>query len=630
MMHWLPKANSFRDDLRAAVETPAPADRLERLAALASHRLDFLETLLLDRALMRCPRENAEGFTASRLAVLGSSTLDQLAPGIRVAGLRRRLLIDAHTGSYGQWRQELFDASSSLWKFSPQVIVLALAACELASEVPIGASRAEVDQILERSIAELRKIWRQARESLGATVIQQSFLDLTEPLFGNIDATVPGAPSCVVARLNELLAAATSADGVLLLDIARASAREGRAAWFDPGRWFQAKQEIMPSAAPAYGELLIRIVAAQLGLSKKCLVLDLDNTLWGGVVGDDGLEGIVLGNGSAAGEAHAALQAYAKQLSERGVILAVCSKNDPTLAESAFRQHPEMRLRRQDIAAFVANWKDKAENLVWIADTLNIGLDSLVFVDDNPAERARIRTALPMVAVPELPDDAAMYVQCLAAAGYFEAVGFTAEDRQRAAQYSANAARELARTTAGSVTDFLRELHMKVEFGPFAPVDLPRIAQLVNKTNQFNPTTRRYTAHQLTELAASPENVTLQLRLQDRLGDNGLVSAMLLRRSAADWNALELDLWVMSCRVFGRDLETEALNIAVELADRSGARKLVAAYVPTPKNAVVSELFQKLGFNRLDHPVAEHGETHWELDLTAYVPRLTHIARKPH
>ena len=277
----------------------------------------------------------------------------------------------------------------------------------------------------------MRSLWQKAREIFNATIIQQTFIDVTEPLFGSYDRFVPGAPARLVARLNDRLSEAAAQDDVLLLDVARASERDGIDAWFDTGRWLQGKLEIAPQAAPLYGDMVARVLAAQRGLSKKCLVLDLDNTLWGGVIGDDGIEGIVLGEGSAAGEAHLALQRYAKQLKERGVILAVCSKNDPAIAEAVFHEHPEMLLRRSDIAAFLANWDDKTENLKAIAARLNIGIDSLVFVDDNPVERARIRQSLPMIAVPELPDDAAQYVRCLADAGYFEAVAFTSEDRHR-------------------------------------------------------------------------------------------------------------------------------------------------------------------------------------------------------
>jgi HAD superfamily phosphatase (TIGR01681 family) len=291
------------------------------------------------------------------------------------------------------------------------------------------------------------------RERSDALVVQQTFIDVTEPLFGSYDRMVPGAPSRVIARLNDQLCEAASANRVLILDVAGATGRDGIDAWFDTGRWLQGKLEIAPHAAPLYGDMLGRLLAAQRGQSKKCLVLDLDNTLWGGVVGDDGLDGIVLGEGTAIGEAHLALQRYAKQLKERGIILAVCSKNETEVAEAVFRDHPEMLLQRADIAAFFANWNDKAENLRAIAARLNIGLDSLVFVDDNPAERARIRQSLPMVAVPELPEDATQYVRRIAEASYFEAVAFTSEDRDRAEQYAANAKRDALLDSVGVWTN---------------------------------------------------------------------------------------------------------------------------------------------------------------------------------
>ena len=421
LIDWLPAHADFRGALRAALTAPH-ADRLDRLAALSRHRLGFLEVIQLDRALGKVAAEPPPQFARVRLAVLASATVDHLVPGIRVAGLRRQLWIDVHLGPYGQYRQELLETTAALHQFRPQIVLLSLTAREAIAGIPLTATAAEVDARIDRSIDEVRALWRTARETLKAVVIQQTFLNVADPLFGSYDRSVPGAPSQVIAHLNERLGEAAATDGVLLLDIARASERDGLEAWFDLTRWLQGKLEIAPQAAPAYGELLTRIIAAQRGLSKKCLVLDLDNTLWGGVIGDDGLEGIVLGEGSAAGEAHLALQRYAKQLRERGVILAVCSKNDPATAEAAFREHPEMLLKRSDIAAFVANWEDKAANLKLIADQLNIGLDSLVFVDDNPAERARIRQSLPMVEVPELPADAAQYVRCLADAGYFEAV----------------------------------------------------------------------------------------------------------------------------------------------------------------------------------------------------------------
>ena len=618
----------FSQRLRDARAATDPHDRVEQLAALAQFQLGFLETIQLDNALKRAVASTPAGYSRIRLALLGSCTHDHLLPAIRVAGLRRRLLIDVHAGSFGQYRQELLEPSAQLNEFRPDVVLLSLTAREAVARVPLGATHAEADLAISTWVGELRELWNKARSAFNATIVQQTFLDVSEPVFGDFDRLVPGSPARVVARLNDQTIDAAAQDGVLLLDVARASARDGIDAWFDIARWLQGKIEIAPHSAQRYGEMLSRVIGAQRGQSKKCLVLDLDNTLWGGVIGDDGLDGIVLGDGSALGEAHLALQRYAKLLKERGVILAVCSKNDPAIAEAAFQDHPEMALRRSDIAAFVANWNDKAANLRAIAEQLNIGLDSLVFVDDNPAERARVRESLPMVAVPELPADPALYVRCLAGGGYFDAVSFTADDRQRAEQYAKNAQREALRGAAQSIEEYLRALEMTVTFGEIKPVDLGRVAQLVNKTNQFNPTTRRCTVGELTEIANLPGSIALQFRLADRFGDNGLISAMVLRPAADDPAVLEMDLWVMSCRVFGRQLEFEAMNLAVEAALRNGIRTIRATYIPSEKNGVVAGLYESLGFKRVDRPAAKEGTSHWDLQVNEYIARRTFLERR--
>jgi FkbH-like protein len=626
MMDWLPAPQDFRGCLRVALESSA--DRLEKLAALAQHRLGFLETIQLDRALSHACAESPQGFSPVRLAILSSATVDHLVPPIRVSGLRRRLLIDVHVGPYGQYRQQILDAESPLYRLHPHVVLLALSAREAIAAVPLTATSTEADAAIGRAIDELRTLWRKARQAFQATVVQQTFLNVADPLFGSYDRFVAGTPVQLIASLNERLSHVAAEEGVLLLDIARASERDGLDVWFDVTRWLQAKMEIAPQAAPLYGDLLARVIAAQRGLSKKCLVLDLDNTLWSGVIGDDGPEGIVLGEGTGTGEAHLALQHYAKRLKERGVILAICSKNDPAIAEAVFRDHPEMVLRRHDFAAFVANWEDKAANLWRIADQLNIGIDSLVFVDDNPAERARIRESLPMVAVPELPADAAQYVRCLADAGYFESVAFTAEDSRRAEQYSANASREALLESAQNMNNFLAGLQMSVVFGPFRTVDLARVVQLIGKTNQFNLTTRRHSLEQVARFVATDRCITLQFRLVDRFGDNGLVSVMILPPDLQDPDIFEIDTWVMSCRVFGRTLEYEAMNIAVDSARLMGARALRADYIPTPKNGVVRELYSTLGFTLDQEAALPNGATRWFLQLSDYVPQSTHIARR--
>lgn len=614
----------FRARLKAALHDADPAARLATLRALAEGVPGHLETIQLERALAGVPAATLDAaLPRVRLALLSSSTTEQLVPGLRVAGLRHGVLLDVFSGGFGQYRQELMQPPERLRDFAPALVLLSLSARALVGSVPLDSDEAAVERRLAAEVDELRGLWDAARRHLGAAVLQQTCLDVFEPLFGSLDRSVPAAPARLVERFNDLLARAARDDGVPLVDVARAAARDGLDAWYDPARWLQGKMEIAPQAGGRFGELVARIVAAQQGRARKCVVFDLDNTLWGGVVGDVGLQGLALGEGSAAGEAHLELQRYARRLKERGIVLAVCSKNDPAIATEAFRRHPEMALRLEDIACFVANWNDKAANLREIARTLNIGLDSLVFVDDNPAERARVREALPMVAVPELPDDPSLYVRALASPGYFEAVAFTREDTQRSAAYAANAQREGLRESARSMDDFLRGLEMTVVHGPVTAIELERSTQLINKTNQFNTTGRRCTADEVARLAAGDAGLSLQLRLLDRFGDNGLVSVMLLRDAGA--GVLDIDTWVMSCRVFGRQLEDEAMNIAVELARARGARALTARFVPTERNGVVAGLYPGLGFTRAGD---EGPAQRWRLDLAGYAPRPTHIRRQ--
>jgi FkbH-like protein len=627
-MDWLPPPRDFRQELHAILEISSPSERLHKLTSLAQFRLSFLETIQLDNALGQVATACSKETSRFRLAVAASCTIDHLLPAIRVAGARRRMLIEIHAGLFGQYRQELLSPASALYRFHPEAILLSLSAREALPAVPLAATADEADRALSAAVRELCGMWSAARQHSGAVLVQQSFLDTSEPLFGSYDRLVPGSPGRLVARLNDLVAEAAHRENVLWLDLSKASARDGIDAWFDVGRWLQGKIEVAPQSAPMYGELLTRVIAAQRGQSKKCLVLDLDNTLWGGVIGDDGLEGIVLGQGSARGEAHLALQRYAKLLQQRGVILAVCSKNELQTAEAVFLNHPEMALRRADIAAFVANWNDKAENLKAIAQQLNIGLDSLVFVDDNPAERARVRESLPMVAVPELPKDPAHYVRCVADAGYFEAVSFTSDDSSRAEQYAANTERDALRGASQSMEDFLRSLGMSVVFGPVTDVDLVRATQLINKTNQFNTTTRRYSADEVSRFCSDTDCLTLQFRLVDSFGDNGLVSVMILRPVSDDPAVMEIDTWVMSCRVFGRQLEQEAMNIAIETARSRGVNALRADYIPTEKNGVIQKLYESLGFSAVPQPDLSQGVTRWRIDTAAYQPRPTFILRR--
>ena len=636
---WLPT----HPDLGAAIgetrRAPDPAARLVSVATLAGYRRDFTLTGRLDRVANAALRELAAqgepqsaGLTSLRVALLASHTVDHLVPAVRVAGLSRRMSLDVHVAPYGMYRQALLGDDAELVAFAPQMIVLALDAHDAPVLVPLDATEARVASAVQTRVDELRLLWRRARERFKAQVVQQTIVPADPPLFGSLEGIVPGAPHAVIDLLNAGIRAAAREDGVLLLDLAWLTARGGHGQGVaDPVRWHQAKQLISPTLAPLYGDLLARVIGAVAGLSRKCLVLDLDNTLWGGVIGDDGVEGIRLGQGNPTGEAFAAFQRYAGLLAQRGIVLAVCSKNDAAVAESAFA-HPEMVLQRSDIAAFVANWDDKAGNLRRIAATLNIGLDSLVFVDDNPAERDIVRRELPEVAVPEMPEDVAEYPSRLAAAGYFEPVSFTSDDLARGRNYALNAERVAALGQSTDMDGYLRSLEMTLEATPVGPTELPRVTQLINKTNQFNLTTQRYTQAEVERLAGDTSTVALALRLRDRFGDNGLISVVLAR---PDERLLEhellIDTWLMSCRVLGRRVEHAVLGILAAEAKRRGVVSLVGEYRPSPRNGMVAEHYEKLGFARRPAPQeAEPDASFWQYDLlsASLPPHFIEIASK--
>lgn len=620
---WLPQHSDLSAAIGEAKRESDPIARLTEAARLAGYRRDFTQTTRLDRLAseglraVAAQETSTTGLRSLRIALLASHTVDHLVPAIRIAGLQRRLALSVHVAPYGMYRQALLMDDAQLAAFAPQLVVLALDARDAPLQLPLDASQADVDTVVAERVDELRLLWRRARERYAAQVVQQTIVPADPPIFGSFEALVPASPYALIDRLNAAIRAAAREDGVLLMDLAWEAARgsygDGLA---EPVRWHQAKQLVSPNLAPLYGDQLARIAAASIGLSRKCLVLDLDNTLWGGVVGDDGVEGIHLGQGSPSGEAFLAFQRYAALLARRGIILAVCSKNDLSVAEAAFN-HPEMAIKRSDIAAFVANWEDKAGNLRRIASMLDIGLDSLVFVDDNPAERDIVRRELPEVAVPELPDDVADYPARVAAAGYFEAVSFTSDDATRGRNYALNAERKASMSQATDMDGYLRGLEMVLTATPIGTAELARSTQLINKTNQFNLTTRRYSEAEVERIASDPRSVALAIRLADKFGDNGLISVVLARPDeaiAAD--ELLIDSWLMSCRVLGRQVEEAVLEVLAQAAIAAGYSALVGEYRPTERNGMVAEHFPRLGFDQYPVPDGACSEaTFWRYDL---------------
>jgi len=603
-LDWLPLHEDFPESLRRIKESNAPpVERLPALAELANYRLDFLQISKLDSLLQPLLSDPAPGFISVKLGILAGSTMDHLLPALRVSALRRKIRLHCYLGPFDQIHQEVLTPNSGLWEFRPDMVLLA----------PQGSD-----------FGDWKQLWK-AVVSHGAAVIQQNMAISPLRIFGEADRGLPGTPACELGELNLHLARDAAEEGVALLDLEELASRVGKETWFDWPLWYHAKQAIPLAHAALWGDHVARLVAALRGASRKCLALDLDNTLWGGVIGDEGLEGIELGSGSALGEAYQAFQTYLKRLKERGVILAVSSKNDERNARLPFERHPEMRLRLEDMSCFVSHWNDKATQLKQIAQTLNIGLDAIVFFDDNPVERAFIREALPMVAVPEVPKDPAGYIGCLSSAGYFEALRLTPDDAQRTSHYAANQKREVLKNESHDLEGFLRGLDMRMTVEPFDPVSRPRIAQLVNKSNQFNLTTRRYTEAQVQQWEQTSDALTFQIRLLDRFGDNGMISVVILQALGPDQEGrrgLRIDTWLMSCRVLGRQVEREVLNVIVAQAKRRNYDFLRGEYIPTEKNGLVRDHYQNLGFKQ--------GRAAWILDLKAYQPWRTTIQSNYH
>jgi len=618
---WLPTIPDWRQRLRSLPDDPATA--WDKAVALANARLNFVLTNALDETIRKVLPSVPETLATKkvRLAVLGSSTLTHLLPAIRVGGLRRSIWIDTHENDYGQYLQELSDPGSALHAFQPTAILLALDAYHMTAGVTAGLDAEGADAALAEMQGRIKETWRLARDAFHCPIIQQAILPVHLSLLGNNEHRLPGSRTWFVTRLNQAIRSMAESEGVDILAVDDRAVRDGIGKWHDAALWHRSKQEVSPTAGPMYGDLVGRWLAARQGRSFKCLVLDLDNTLWGGVIGDDGLEGITIGQGSPLGEAYTAFQEYARELSRRGVILAVCSKNDEANALEPFDRHPDMVLKRSDIASFVANWQNKADNIRAIAQDLNIGLDSLCFVDDNPFERNLVRQELPMVAVPEVSDDPTGYPLALADGGYFEGLSVTEEDRERTTQYQGNRAREALKASVTDLASYLRGLEMQLIWKHFDKLGLQRIVQLINKSNQFNLTTRRYTDEDVIAVMADPSAFGLQLRLTDRFGDNGIIAIIIGRLQ--ENSDLHIDTWLMSCRVLGRQVEPTTLNLIAQEAARLGARRLVGEYIPTKKNGMVKDHYARLGFTVMETDPA--GGNRNILDLASFIPADTFI-----
>lgn len=520
------------------------------------------------------------GLPTKRIAVLGGYTTSFTVPALRAALFLRGLRAELWECDYGLLEQTILSADEALKEFKPDLCFFSVGSEHLGHAT------------WEEEAARWEGLWKKCHDTFAAQVLQNTFAEPVQRTFGNFELKNPRSRTRFIRALN-LSLAERAPSYVHFADVDFQASLYGRREWQDVKYYDLAKLSVAQTHLVHEAENAAAVIAALFGRAKKCLVLDLDNTLWGGVVGDDGLAGIKIGAGSDAGEAFARFQRFILSLKDRGVILAVCSKNEEANAKEPFEKRPEMILRLGDISCFVANWEPKHTNIQRIAAELNIGLDSMVFADDNPAEREIVRRHLPEVAIVPMPEDPAYYTEALAQPAYFEAVAVTAEDLARTQEYQANQARASLVGNAGSYEDYLKSLLMRAEIGPFDEAHLPRITQLANKTNQFNLTTRRYTEGEMRAVMENPRYLTLYVKLQDRFGDSGLIALMI---AAIDGNAAEIETLLMSCRVLKRDVERFLMNHMVSALKERGIEHLYGTYLPTAKNGLVKDLLPSLGF----------------------------------
>lgn len=587
-------------------------------------RTERLSGEQIDKAGRFIQRELKDAGEAHRVLMLGQCMTAWLANALSAHAWGRGLAVSAIDAEYDNVMQELLGAAATGEKIDTAVFV------PWHQRLLGGEDRTPAERV-EDEVAFWRQAWAIARDQLKARVIQVGYdRDEAGPMGENLSGHDNG-PVGLVRRVNQALREALP-KGAYFVDLQRIAGRLGRDRFYDPRRYHWTKQPFSEAGTSLLGEHLVSALRAVTTGPKKVLVLDLDNTLWGGVVGETGALGITLGE-SPDGEAFRAFQTYIKGLAGRGVVLAVCSKNNPQDAREPFEKHPDMALNLDDFAAFEASWDSKPAAIERIAEALRLGLDSFVFFDDNPAEREHVRQALPEVEVVDVPEDPSGYVRALEAGLWFEAVEVTGADRERVEQYAVERRRRDAEQVFASLDDYLGSLEMLGDVRDVDEADMQRVVQLLGKTNQFNLTTRRHTAEDVRAMLnipgaeagpeAQPSAIGLTLRLSDKFGDHGLVSVVLAVPDDAEGGALRIDTWLMSCRVVSRTAEQFMFGALLERAKHHGCTRLVGEFIPTAKNKLVADLYDRLGFERIRED--DDGRMVYALDIATAAPPTTFI-----
>ena len=558
---------------------------------------------------------------AIKVALTGDTATQFLATAIRGTGAERGYQIDLFEAEYNQVERQFLDPSSELYQTDADFIVLFQSTHKLGEKHSL-LSPSQQESLAEERLAFVASVSENPMLA-SKKIICLNYPEIEDTVFGSYATKVTSSFTYQVRKLNMgLMDLSQRYANLFICDIAGLQNKLGRDMMFAPNVYVSTEMVLSIDALPYVASRVMDIICAIKGQFKKCLILDLDNTVWGGVIGDDGLEGIQLGHGLGIGKAFTEFQMWVKKLKQRGVIICVASKNNEDTAKEPFEKHPDMVLKLEDIAVFQANWETKVDNIRTIQRILNIGFDSMVFLDDNPFERNIVRENIPGITVPELPQDPGEYLEYLYSLNLFETASYSQADKDRTKQYQVEAQRVSLQKTFSNEADFLKSLDMTSVVSGFNKFNTPRVAQLSQRSNQFNLRTVRYTEADIEALGQDPDVIDLSFTLEDKFGDNGLIAVIIMKKQ--DEETLFIDTWFMSCRVLKRGMEDFTLNTMIEAAREKGYKRIIGEYLPTPKNKMVENHYPSLGFQKLEGtPTAQY-----VLDVEQYQPRENYIKTK--
>ena len=556
-----------------------------------------------------------------KIALIGDTATQFLATALRGTGVERGYQVDLFEAEYNQVERQFLDPSSELYQSDADYIVLFQSTHKLGERHSL-LSPDQQESLAEERLAFVASICENPVLA-DKKIICLDYPEIEDTVFGSYATKVSSSLTYQVRKLNMgLMDLSQQYANFFICDIAGLQNKLGRDLMFAPNVYVSTEMVLSIDALPYVAGRVMDIVCAIKGQFKKCLILDLDNTVWGGVIGDDGLEGIQLGHGLGIGKAFTEFQMWVKKLKQRGIIICVASKNNEETAKEPFEKHPDMILRLEDIAVFQANWETKVDNIRTIQRILNIGFDSMVFLDDNPFERNIVRENIPAITVPELPEDPGEYLEYLYSLNLFETASYSQADKDRTKQYQVEAKRVSLQKTFSNEADFLKSLDMVSVVSGFNAFNTPRVAQLSQRSNQFNLRTVRYTEADIEALAQDPDVIDLSFTLEDKFGDNGLIAVIIMKKQDAE--TLFVDTWFMSCRVLKRGMEDFTLNTMVEAAREKGFKRIIGEYLPTPKNKMVEGHYPGLGFEKLEGS----STARYVLDVEHYQPKENYIKIK--